>query len=226
MKIFKLLFVIVAVSAMFLLTGCGYDIKYEMLNSMSDVRYNLFEAKTESMKVTLMCGMREEPYEYNGVSNQKCEFGVITVYFTELQEAEEIEFTLQAGDIEYTSALERNPFHHNYMTDIEALIDDEANVYLTIDGIGSEMILVCVSKNWGVQYQNALEIATEHFEIDAKQFFNNRKFNAECYLKIIYDENSDLETYLWYFGIVGTDNNRLSLVVDVNSGQILASSIE
>lgn len=226
MKIFKFAFVIFILSATFLLTGCGYNIKDEMINNLSDVRYNLFEAKTEELKVTLMCGMREEPYEYNGKSNQKCEFGVITINFIDLQEADEIDFNMQVGDVEYNGKLERNPYNHNYMADIETLIDDETSIYLTVDGYEGEMILVCVSKDWSIQYQNAIEIATAHLELDAKQFFRNKTFNAECYLKIIYDENSDFETYLWYFGIVGTNNNRISLVIDVNSGQILASSIE
>lgn len=226
MKIYKFVFIFLALVAVLILGGCKFDIKYEMLNNLSDVRYNLFEAVTQEAKVTLMCGLREEPYEYNGLSNRKCEFGVITVNFINAQVADGFDFSLQAGQKEYKGKLERNPYQHNYMADIEALIGDDENVYLTINGVGSEMVLVCISKNWTVQYKNALEIATTHFETNAKQFFKNRKFNAECYLKIIYDENSDFETYLWYFGIVGTDSNRLSLVIDVNSGQILASSIE
>ena len=226
MKIFKFVIMAFVMSAVFLLSGCAYNIKNEMIDSLSDVRYNLFEAKTQDMKVTLMCGMREEPYEYDGKSNKKCEFGVITVNFFDLQEAPEIDFFMQVGETEYNGKLEKNPYQLNYMVDIETLIDDNASIYLTVDGYVGEMILVCVSKDWNIQYQNVLDIATEHLEVEARQFFKNRVFNAECYLKIIYDENSDLETYLWYFGIVGTDNSRISLVIDVNSGQILASNVE
>jgi hypothetical protein len=223
-KIKKVMVMLLVCFSVCLLTGCGSDIKNEMIKNLSDVRYNLFEAKTDEIKVTLMCGLREDPYDYNGISNPKCEFGVITANFTEMPEVNEIGFTLIVNGVGYYGNIEKNPFGHNFMADIEKIVEDNANVYLTIDGIEGELLMTCVSKNWTVQYEDALNIATEYFMEQAKQFFKNKKFKAECYLKIIYDENSEFDSYFWYFGIIGTDNAKLSLVIDVNSGEILTDN--
>ncbi|MDD2445815.1 MAG: hypothetical protein PHX09_03290 [Clostridia bacterium] len=220
----KTMVMLLVCCCIFFLTGCGSDIKNEMIKNLSDVRYNLFEAKTDDLKVTLMCGLREEPYGYNGVSNPKCEFGVITVDFADMPEINEIAFTLIVDGVGHYGNVEKNPFGHNFMADIEKIVEDNSNVYLTIDGVESELLMICVSKSWSVQYEDALNIASEHFMEQAKQFIKNKKFKAECYLKIIYDENSEFDSYFWYFGIIGTDNNKLNLVIDVNSGEILTNN--
>ncbi|MDD3862399.1 MAG: hypothetical protein PHV79_00885 [Clostridia bacterium] len=222
-KIFVLALLLIGTSCV---AGCGYNIKDEMINNLSDIRYNLFEAKTLDLRVTLMCGLREEPYDYNGVSNAKVEFGVISVHFSNLAERETYDFNLKVNDKEFSGELEKNPYNHNFMADIESLVNDDAQIYLSIESIENELMLVCINKNWQIQYQDALEIATVQLEEEAKKFFQKRKFAAECYLKILYDENSDLDTYLWYFGIEGQDKKRISLVIDVHSGDILAKNYE
>ncbi|MDD4815933.1 MAG: hypothetical protein PHQ62_02185 [Clostridia bacterium] len=222
MKKFKILAIIFAVAIIF--CSCKFDIQGEVLDNISDVRYNLFEAKTENLTATLMCGMRESPYAYDGVSNSKCEFGIITITYKVRPETEAIPYTLRVGSAVFEGNLEENPFDHTYMVDIEKIVDNTASICLKLENFDSELQMACISSNWAVQYDNALTIAMQGVEDDLLQFFSSKKFLAECYLKIIFDQKSTTSPYFWYFGIIGENGTTVALIIDTETGEILTKS--
>ena len=223
MKKLKIFAIIFAVAILF--SACNFDMQSEALDNISDIRYNIFEAKTENLTATIMCGMRENPYEYDGISNPKCEFGIITITYKVRPETETIPYTLRVGSAIFEGDLEENPYDHTYMVDIEKLIDNNAEVFLAIDGLESELQFTCISADWAVQYGDALTIALENVSEQLPQFFSNKKFKAECYLKIIFDKKSTTAPYFWYFGIIGESTAAIALIIDTETGEILTKSV-
>lgn len=221
-KVKYLVLVIIATIICFSLSGCGIQIEDEVRKNISDVRYNLFDAKTSKLKTNIMCGMRENPYTYNGYSEEKCEFGVITVMLYETIPNETINFTLNTTNQTYTGQLERNPRNGSFMTDIQTILADDENLILSLEGIENDIQLICQSKNWTVQYEDAFLIGMETLKDEINNFFTKKKFNAEVYIKIIYDEKAILDNYFWYFGILGTDGTNVCVIIDTN-GKILNS---
>lgn len=219
-----IIFAIICVVAI-LSTSCKLDMQSEVLDNMSDIRYNLFEAKTEDFTATFMCGMRENPYEYDGVSNSKCEFGIITITYKVRPLLEEIDFVLKVNNSDFVGVLEENPYDHTYMADIEKIIDSEAEIFLAIDDLESDLQFTSISSSWAVQYADALTIALENVNDDLPQFFSSKQFLAECYLKIIFDLKSTTAPYFWYFGIVGQGGATVALIIDTETGEILTKSI-
>ena len=184
--------------------------------------YNIFDAKTENLKVNLMCGMREEPYSYDGISNKKCEFGVLTVIFKNSIQNDVINFKLETLTQTFEGQLERNYKTGAYMADIEKILENDEQLNLSISGYEENITLACQNKNWAAQYQQAFEIGLQTLGDEVNNFFENKKFKAEAYLKIIYDEEGVFDKYFWYFGIVGQNGSNLAVIIDTNGKVINA----
>lgn len=220
----KISFVVLAVMMIgcAMLSGCGLNVKSDVLNNLSDVRYCVFVGQSDGVVANLMCGMRENPYSYDGKSNKKTEFGVITVFFKN-RLSEDLHYSLSVGKSSYAGVLEENPYNHSFMADIQKIVDGEG-VYLTIEGVVDGMQLMPESKAWAVQYDKALDIAYEVLEEKLKGLYSSRRFCGECYLKIVLDQSSIDNPYYWCFMYVGQNGESGSVIIDVNSGEVLTKS--
>lgn len=204
-----------------LLVGCGKgNIKSDVVNNMADIRYNLFVGQAENISANLMCGMRENPYQADGIAKKTVQFGVITVTLKN-RPTESVHYSLVAGKQSFAGVLEENPYNHTFMVDIEKIIDGEEGVYLTVEGVASNMQLMPISKDWAVQYDKALELGISALEEDIKSMYHKRKFKAECFLKIILDQNAINNPYYWCFGVTGEDGKKAVVIFDVESGEII-----
>ena len=220
----KISFVVLAVMMIgcAMLSGCGLNVKSDVLNNLSDVRYSVFVGQSDGVVANLMCGMRENPYSYDGKSNKKTEFGVITVFFKN-RPSEDLHYSLSVGKSSYAGVLEENPYNHSFMADIQKIVDGEG-VYLTIEGVVDGMQLMPESKDWAVQYDKALDIAYEVLEEKLMGLYSSRRFCGECYLKIVLDQSSIDNPYYWCFMYVGQNGESGSVIIDVNSGEVLTKS--
>lgn len=221
----KISFVVLAVMMIgcAMLSGCGLNVKSDVLNNLSDVRYSVFVGQSDGVVSNLMCGMRENPYSYDGKSNKKTEFGVITVFFKN-RPSEDLHYSLSVGKSSYAGVLEENPYNHSFMADIQKIVDGEGGVYLTIEGVVDGMQLMPESKDWAVQYDKALDIAYEVLEEKLMGLYSSRRFCGECYLKIVLDQSSIDNPYYWCFMYVGQNGESGSVIIDVNSGEVLTKS--
>lgn len=207
----------------FAFIGCGASLETQIKANLSDVRYCVFTGKNQNISISLICGMRENPYNYDGVSNKKCEFGIITMTSNKGALANS-NFTLSVDGAEITGVLEENPYDHSFMTDIERVIDSESTVYISIENIVENMILTCESLSWQVQYKDALEIGVDALLEDAKRFMDGNNLRAESYLKIIFDQKSNTTPYYWYFGIVGENGENIAVIIDPANGNIITQN--
>lgn len=207
------------------LVGCGSNIETQIKENLSDVRYNVFVGKNSDITVSLMSGMRENPYNYDGVSNKKCEFGIVTMTSNSIGLLNS-NFVLKVDGAEIVGVLEENPYDHSFMTDIEKIVDCESVVYITIENIVENMILTCQSLEWQVQYDDALKIGVDSLLEDAQRFVDGNKLKAESYLKIIFDQSSNNTPYYWYFGIVGENGENIAVIINPQTGEIITRNPE
>lgn len=220
----KKISVIVLLALCFVLAGCGSDLKTSLVENLSDIRYNIFVGQDEDVNISLMCGMRENPYAYDGISNKKCEFGIITVQ-TNGQNFESLPYELTVDGAKISGTLEENPFDHTYMIDIEKIISSESAVYITIESLANNMILTCESCSWEVQYDDAIELGIKELFDSTDMFVEDGRLKAETYLKIIYDQKDSESPYYWYFGIVGENGENIAVILDVHTGAVITKSV-
>lgn len=221
MKILKIFVLIVA--TLFLCVGCKFDLKEDVYDNISEIRYNLYVGENAYFKANFSSGMRENPYSFDGISNSKCEFGVLSVDFKNLENKNQIAYSLTVDSIQANGYLEENPFDHTFMVDIEKLIETKNNIILKIEGFDNDIILSPISQEWQTTYSDVLDLILSKYEENFNIFVKNNKFNAECYLKIIYDKTNAQNPYFWHFSAIGTDGTKISFIVDVNSGEIISN---
>lgn len=203
-----------------LLVGCKKNVQDDVVNHMSDVRFGVFVGQTTGVCANLTCGLRENPYKYDGISARKTEFGILEVTLKD-QQPQNLHFVLCVNGSTFSGALEENPYNHTFMADIQKIVDINASVTLTLENICENMTLEAASKTWQVQYNDAINLACQAMHDDLQKLYHNRKFCAECYLKIIMNPNDIDSPFYWCFMFVGANGENGTVVIDPKTGQIL-----
>lgn len=220
-RVIVLAFSVVLVG-LIILSGCGGgSVTQEVRANLSDVRYNLFEVKNETLRANAMSGLREEPYAYDGISGKKVEFCVLTVFLTnDTHDFDTLDFVITINEQPIEATLERNPRNNSLMADICKVLEDDDKLSLKIDGIDGDFEMPCVSQSWAVQYDEVIEIGLTTLGEEINQFFVKKNFAAEVYVKIIYDEKGEFEQYFWYFGVLGENKTNLCVLIDLNGNVV------
>ena len=225
-KIFKISISIMCLAMVgvmaFFFTSCAFDTEGKVKAAMSEECRVFFEGENHNFKATLECGMREEPYEFNGKSETKQEFGVIKVTFKAEYNDSKAGFILMNNNGENKiGELEENPFDGSYMADVEIVFSEDAEI--AIDVCGEVVPLVCKSKDFEINYEEAIKIAVTQLDEKLGTYMNATGLDAECYLKVINNQKNGFEDYFWYFSIYGKDGKTHSCVINVVTGEVLSS---
>ena len=203
--------------------GCAINLDTAVEKNMSEIRKNVFEGKKDDVKVTFMSGEREDPYEYDGVSEKKCDFGIFTVYFNEFVGSLKVPFIATINEQKFEGVLEKHPFNESYMVDIGNVASDDAEIIISINNEPA-IVLENISSSWEISWQDALELGKQYLNDELNEIISNGKFNAECYLKSITDEDFISGQYFWAFSVINTKYQRYIVVFDVNSGDLLVKN--
>lgn len=213
----KILVVLLCVFAFFV-CGCSNQTNDIILENISDLRVNYFEGKGENYFVDLSSGYREEVFAYDGVSGEKLECGVLSVTFNTSYSYSFISGELIIDDVLSEVVLEKSPFEDKYAVDIEKKVSNSSVVSFKLKNSSEMVELKNTSSSWAVDYEKAVKIATDHLYEDLEKLFFNGKFNGECYLKIVAKE--DFEKKFWYFSCVDKAQKFVSVLIDVESGEV------
>jgi len=214
----KKIFIILLCFFTFTLCGCDAEAKSVVLENMSDLRINYFEAKGENYYIDLSCGYREEIFAYDGVSYNKVECGVLSVEFDDIVSYSYISGVLNIDGEEMQVVLEKSPFDNKYMVDIEKIINDENDIEFNLKNSSEKLKLKNVSSLWKVDYEKAISTATNHLSEYLESLFFNGRFNGEGYLKIVSKNNFNRK--FWYFSCVDKAGKFVSVLIDVESGEV------
>lgn len=199
--------------------------KSKKLNLMSQTEQNYFVCSTDRYSAEFFSGTREDNFMYDGISNNKLCYGIIKITFNIDQNfANSIKcmFCLNDGVLEYFLA--KNPFENCFMCDIQKIVKSDDKIKILIDGIDNTFNeYVCVSKDWKIDYTNALKISFRVFNDYIKNNSKNGK-SCECYLKIEVLDYTKEKSYFWSFFVKTNTTEYKSLVIDVLSGEILSKN--
>lgn len=209
--------VLVIVGTVIGISSCSRTSYFQLsLDNLSETRLYMKQGEVAGFSAQFFAGMREEPYQINGISEKKVAFGIINLEPRNKIETEEIEGSLRIGDELLPIKLERNPHGTNYACDIEKLPPVEKDLLLTIT-IGEVMpiSLLNVMPVDSINWERALEIATEHSLSKIK-----RVGKFECYVKIIDCPAKDNCSSFWYVRFVPEKSDNFFVVID-STGKIL-----
>ena len=200
-----------------LFCACDNQINNIVLDNISDFRTNFFVGKNDIFYAELSSGKREEHFFYDGVSTNKVDCAVLSIGFFKTNYSNVIEVQVEIDGQAQNAILQHSPFEELFMVDLEKSIDDNSKVVIIYNAKRVE--LKCVSKNWEIDYNKAIEIGIKNFQAKLENLYFNGKLNAEGYLKIVNEQEFN-KTY-WYFGIIDRAGEKYNILIDVNDGRVV-----
>lgn len=227
MKKFKYLFLYVLGLVVILITGCSGNLSKIMQKSLSEVRYNLFTASNEFINVKFTSGFREDPYVLNGKSENKKEFGVITVKFLgeTINKNGNPEFIITINEMDFDGEFILNPFDQSYVQDIETFVLDDYEIFIKIkwQDFEFESKLINISNSFNCNHKQALNIFTNEYKKNIEKLIKQNTI-FETYVKIINDPSLDIDKNYFYVCIISSKGESFSVIIDPMSSKILAKN--
>ncbi len=221
----KILIILVLMCSLVGLTACKSN-KVNLSDCVIEERNNLFVAEDSLYTATFSTGMREEDYNLDGVVNNLVPFGVITLARNDRSPLADDSYTfiIKIDGESYTGFLLKSPVDNTYSVDIGQSASDDAVVELqiTFTGYSFNKTLGCVSSEFSVDKTRALEIASTELEEGISNITSDKNNKIEVIMKIMKDYSSEEKSYYWYVGIVSTNGDTLGILIDTNTGDIIA----
>lgn len=201
-------------------SACSFNIGTKVKQQMSELSKVLFYGENEEIHVTLTSGYREQPFEYDGISNERVDFCVIDIVFKQANNLDDIDAMIKVNEKTQEITLEKNPFKSSFMNDLQKSVDETDKISLTFNE--KEIGLKCKSKDFKTTYEKALNIGIEAMQDKLKNLQSRGKLKAECYLKIISNVLQNKELFYWYFSVKGQNGSTYSVIIDPSTGSVLA----
>ena len=167
-------------------------------------------------------GLREEPYVADGIKGDLVEFCILSIVPAMGFDAQAVEYTAEINKQAYSGVFERSPFDRSFASDLKTSLNesDEIFVYLILNGETEITKLDCISSTFEVKNTQALDIAIQHFAKEEGVLDKFRKgIEGQC--KII-STDKNLGIYFWYVCFFNAQNDRVAVVIDPKSGEIVA----
>lgn len=226
MKKKLLIFTLLAV-CLFSLSACGKS-KIDLANYLIEERNNLFTANDDLYNVTLSSGMREEDYNFDGKISPKVEFAVLTLTRNDGSPLANDTYTyiVTINEDKRTGTMEKSPVDNSYAVDLETAIADDAEISVSISftGYHFKQELTNTSNDFSVDKNTALSIANKELEHDLKNVMSDNA-KIEVVMKILKDYSNIEKSYYWYIGVISTNGETLGILIDANSGEIIAKKV-
>ena len=204
----------------FLFSGCTQS---QNENNIADIRQEIFDCECEEFNATFVCGMRENPYQANGVANKLTEFGIISVVFESKPQQENISYSLVLNNEKtFSGQLEKNPYSNEYMADVGFSVDPNSSLSLTISvgGEEKEIVLQNKSNSWTIKSEDALEIGLDAFKDEIANFNKNNE-TYELFVKIMTQQQTNFGKYYWNVSIVSSSGKKHNVVFSTENPEIL-----
>lgn len=224
----KLLILSMLFVFIFGLSACGKN-SIKLQDYLIEDRNNLFTAQDSLYCVTFSTGMREENYNFDGVVNNKVEFGVLTLMRNDSNPLanDTYSYTITINDEKLTGTMEKSPIDNSYAVDIEKKVDDNANINVQINFTGYKFNqnLTNTSKDFSLDKNSALNLANKELKDELKNITSDNN-KIEVVVKILKDfSNAENCKYYWYVGVIARDGQTLGILIDSNSGEIVAKKV-
>ena len=223
-KIFTLLLAFVSI---FVLSAWGKN-KFNLTDYIVEERNQLFTASDDIYNVTLSTGLRETNYCLDGVVNELTDFAILSLCRNDNKPlaTDSYAYIVKIGEETITGFLNKNETDNNYSTDLELCIPQESviNVKISFTGYSFNKDLENTSNTFNIDQATALNIANTELEENIKNIAHSA--NIEVVSKIVKDfSSSDIKNYYWYVGVISNKGETLGILIDSNSGEIIAKKV-
>ncbi len=219
----SLMFVFMIIS----LCACGKS-KLNLNDYVIEKRENLFTANDNLYSVTFSTGTREANYNFDGIVNEMVPFGILTISRNDnLPMANDTySYVVKINDQTYNGFLEND--NNSYSADLEVNTtnDSTISVQISFTGYTFNQNLENVNSAFHVDNSTALSIAQKELKENINNLLSDKNVKIEVVTKIMKDHSSEeLKNYYWYVGIISTNGDTMGILLDANSGEVIAKKV-
>lgn len=220
----KFLIAILLLSTSFAFAGCQKSQQSLVKANMSEITYSYFYAENSSFSVSISVGQRENPYLIDGVHHAVVDFSLIVLKDkTNEVKDKETSCNLFVQGQKQEIKLIYNPIAKAYMFDLGYSLDEEDDV--AIEFLNQKLDIQLASNNFEISAKEAIAVACKQFKDVLKSYTKAGKLFGECYLKVLGEQDEDIQSLFWCFSFVGQDNKSFNIIISVFDGSILASDV-
>lgn len=222
-KGFFCFFILIATAALccFGLTGCSKSELDKYSSKVSELREYLYAGENDDYKVTAISGVREEPYELNGISCAKRNFTVITVTPKSFAPNKTYKYTATVNGATYQGDLMPHPFAQSLSVDIPTVASSGFELTVSCDG-DRTLKLENAIKGDNIGAQKAFGIALNKLKAELKKFKVKGKLNAEIYVRIMENPIDGSGGNFWYVSFVSEDRSTVAVLLRAETGEVAA----
>lgn len=224
----KFLIMLLLIITVFGFTACKKT-EVNLQDFLIEERQNLFLAYDDLYTATLSSGMREKDYNFDGVVTEKTCFAILTLTRNDSKPlaTDNYSYTITINNEQTTGFLEKSGIDNSYCIDLQKEIstNDVINVQISFTGYSFNKDLTNITNNFNVDYNTAINIANDQLKDDAQNLLKNNS-KIEVVTKILCDDsNLDVNNYYWYIGVISNSGETMGVLIDSNSGEILAKKV-
>lgn len=221
MKTKRAVAIIFAVCMAVALCGCTKSNLEKYSENISELREHIFAAESAEYKVTAISGMREEPYEMNGVSAGSRDFTVVTVTPADFKADKSYRYRTEIAGEVYEGDLLPHPFAQSLSADIPAEAKEDFTFTVTGDGeVDFQMVRAVTGEM--ISADKALGIALDKLSGELKKFRSGGTLNAEIYVRLMENPIDGNGGYFWYVAFVGEDKATVAVLLRGDTGAVSA----
>lgn len=210
-------------------SACG-STKIDLNDYLIERRNNLFTAEDEMYGVTFSSGTREENYALDGIRNNMQDFAILTLYRLDgnMLAKDTYTYIVTIDGEQFTGYLENSAVDNSYSADLAVNVVDSAvvNVQISFIGYNFNEDLTNVSSTFNVDSKTAISIASNELSEAINNITSDKNVKIEAVMKVLKDSStSEAVSYYWYVGVVSTNGDTLGILIDANSGDIVAKKV-
>lgn len=196
------------------LAACGKP--YDYTAHISELRSDIFRAETDEFTVTLSCVSREYPYAADGVACPRSDLVEISLVPAQRTDAYEVYFATETGE-QGGEASFRNAFGDYFFSEsVTSFPEKTVSMRVVWDGETREVTATSVKNERTLSCTEALDKALEA-EADRIARMTDTVFLGEFHVRLLRRDKN-----YYYIGIVDRDGETLSLLLDSETGEVLA----
>ena len=195
-----------------LITACKKAPDY--FNYVSELRSDLFVASEEEFSLTVACITREYPYITDGIKATMCSVIEITLE----GDADEYSVYLlgedkMGGEMSFRNT--RGDFY--YSQGVKTFPEGSVSLRVEWEDTSREIVATSVKTEHTLSPQAALDHALKDEQATLERMSADGTFRGEFYVRLLRRDKN-----YYYVGIVDTSGKMISLLLDSESGQLLA----
>jgi len=223
----KIKVIVVAFATIILLVSgvafIGCTPSYERLaNLITELRENIFEGENERFLVSIITGLREDPFLMDGNVGTVREFTLITLT-PKVEVAGRVAVRARINETLFSGEFTPHPFSQTLSIEFPVRsVGQEITLQLTYSEIEQTITAKSLLTEQMIGYQRALEIAENKLRNSIEIFKVGGELRCEIFIRLIANQIDNAGGLHWYVAFIGSDQTIFAVLIDPITMQVVA----